>query len=335
MADNLSESSAAAKTTGKHSPSQFLKSDHDEQMFEDLNVVETKAILQSLDGQYFLVDICANLTNKKFARDVDSVVQRSKDAGVKKIIVSSSSIQSSKEALRLTRIFPSYIYCTAGVHPHDAKSWTENTITALKEILMNQECVALGQCGLDYTKNFSEPNEQKEVFRKQVELSCDLQKPLLVYERSAHEDLVEILSSCSGKLPTIVLHSFAGNVDQLEKYLSMGFYIGLSGYVWKDKSEDGIKKILEEKLIPLDRLLVETDSPFMYPNTRANQVPSDIKNLLTEKSLSFLHRYCTFQRNEPCSLPVTIEMIAGYYKTVPDEIALKTTYSALKIFGLD
>lgn len=106
------------------------------------------------------------------------------------------------------------------------------------------------------------------------------------------------------------------------------------GYVWKDKSEDGLKKILEDRLIPLDHLLIESDSPFMYPNTRASQIPSSIKETLTEKSLSFLHRYCTFQRNEPCSLPVTIEMLAAYYGLKPDAVALTTTYSALKLFGL-
>lgn len=107
------------------------------------------------------------------------------------------------------------------------------------------------------------------------------------------------------------------------------------GSVWKDKSEDGLKKIIEDKLIPLDHLLVESDSPFMYPNTRASQIPSSIKEGLTETSLSYLHRYCTFQRNEPCSLPVTIEMLAAYYGLKPDAVALQTTYSALKLFGLN
>ena len=105
--------------------------------------------------------------------------------------------------------------------------------------------------------------------------------------------------------------------------------------MWKDKSEDGVRKILENKIIPLKRLLVETDAPFMYPNTRASKLPESVKGALTEKSLAFLHRYCTFQRNEPCSLPVTVEMIASYLKVKPEEVAIKTSFNALKIFGLN
>lgn len=292
------------------------------------------AVLKSLDDQYFITDVCANLTNKKFARDVDSVIQRAQNAGVKKIIVSSNNIQSSKESLRLTRLFPDYVYSTAGIHPNEAKIWDSDVEKALRVMLSNPECVAVGQCGLDYSKNFSDPEEQKEVLEKQIKLAVELKMPIFVFEKEAHKDLVELLRNHID-LPEIIIHSFSGKIDELQSYLRLGCYIGLTGSVWKDKSEDGLKKILEDQLIPLDHLLVESDSPFMYPNTRANQIPSSIKEMLTDKSLSFLHRYCTFQRNEPCSLPVTIEMLAAYYKLKPDEVALQTTYSALKLFGLD
>lgn len=108
-----------------------------------------------------------------------------------------------------------------------------------------------------------------------------------------------------------------------------------TGFLWKDKLENGVKKILEDKIIPLERLMVETDAPFMYPNTRGSKLPEYIKNALTERSLSFLNRYCSFQRNEPCSLPVIIEMIAAYSNLKPEDVALKTSFNALKIFGLD
>ncbi|KAF8796201.1 3'-5' ssDNA/RNA exonuclease TatD-like [Argiope bruennichi] len=291
--------------------------------------------LEDLSGQYFITDVSANLTNKKFARDVDGVIERAQNAGVKKIIVSGTNIQSSKEALRLTRIFPDYIYCAAGIHPNEAKSWDDDIEASLRGILSNPECVAVGQCGLDYTKKFSEPAEQKEVLNKQLKIAAELKMPILICEREAHEDLIEILKNNIHNLPEIIIHSFCGKINELNTYLSFGCYIGLTGSIWKDKSEDGLKKILEDQMIPLDRLLIESDSPYMYPNTRASHIPANIKETLTEKSLSFLHRYCTFQRNEPCSLPVTVELIAANYKTKPDEIALQTTFCAMKLFGLN
>lgn len=297
---------------------------------------ETETLLKELesDGRYLMIDIGSNLTNKKFQRDLDGVVKRAKDAGIMKIVVTGTSIHSSKEALRLTRLYPGSLYCTAGVHPHDAKSWSTETYDTLREIASNPECVAIGECGLDFKRNYSEPDIQIQVFKQQVELACELKKPLFIHERDAHTSLIDILEQFLDQLPFTVIHCFTGSRQELQKYISMGFYIGLTGYLWKDKSEDGIRKSLEDGLIPLDRLLLESDSPFMYPNTRASKLPSYVKSALTERSVSFLHRYCTFQRNEPCSLLVTVEMIAAYLKIKPADVALKTTYSALKVFGL-
>lgn len=283
---------------------------------------------------YIIVDIGANLTNKKFTRDLDSVVSRAQDAGVHKIMVTGITVHSSKEALRLTRLFPGTLYSTAGVHPHEAKSWEDDTEEELRELLKNQEVVAVGECGLDFNRNFSPQEVQLEVFEKQVALACEVQKPLFIHEREAHSEVLEVLGRYKSRLPAVVIHCFTGDAQQARTYLNMGAYIGLTGYVWKDKSEDGVRRILEDGIVPLDRLLVETDSPFMYPNTRASKLPPYVKEALTERSLTFLHRYCTFQRNEPCSLPVTIEMIAAYMKKSSEQVALQTTFNAMKVFGL-
>jgi len=285
-------------------------------------------------SNYIIVDIGANLTNKKFSRDLDQVIQRATDAGVTKIMVTGTSLHSTKEALRLTRLYPNVLYSTAGIHPHDAKSWEEDTYRELEAAASSGECVAVGECGLDFNRNFSPPDIQIAVFEKQVELACKLGKPLFLHERDAHAEMVDILQKNIDRLPACVIHCFTGTKEQAAKYLQLGCYIGLTGYLWKDKSENGVRKILEEGAIPLDKLLVETDSPFMYPNTRASKLPQHIKDCLTERSLMFLQRYCTFQRNEPCSLPVTVEMIAAYIKKTPEEVALATTFNALKVFGL-
>ncbi|KAG7161741.1 3'-5' ssDNA/RNA exonuclease TatD-like [Homarus americanus] len=303
---------------------------------KDCEVIDLEDAMGALitSENYIIVDIGANLTNKKFTRDLDSVVSRARDAGVRKIMVTGITVQSSKDALRLTRLFPETLYSTAGVHPHEAKSWDDETEEALRELAANHEVVAIGECGLDFNRNFSPQDVQLEVFEKQVSLACELRKPLFVHERDAHKEVLEVLGKYKGRLPAVVIHCFTGDATQATAYLKEGCYIGLTGYVWKDKSEDGVRRILEDGVVPLDRLLVETDSPFMYPNTRASKLPPYVKETLTERSLTFLHRYCTFQRNEPCSLPVTIEMIAAYMKKKSEQVALQTTFNALKVFGL-
>lgn len=285
---------------------------------------------------YILVDVGANLTNKKYSRDLDSVVQRAKDAGVQKIMVTGASIRSSKEALRLTRIYPGTLYSTAGVHPHDAKSWEEpETSDELEGIAANPECVAVGECGLDYNRDFSDPATQRSVFRKQVEVACRLDKPLVIHERGAQTDLLEVLSHYTSRLPPVLVHSFVGTAEEARLYLDRGFYLGITGYLCKDKSDSGVRQLLEAGQAPLDRILVETDAPFMYPNTRASKLPTRVKEALTERSMAFLHRYCTFQRNEPCALPAIVEMVAAFMRITPEEVALATAFNALKLFGLN
>ncbi|TRY72431.1 hypothetical protein TCAL_14908 [Tigriopus californicus] len=245
----------------------------------------SSGLMKQLDN-YLIVDVGANLTNKKFSRDLDSVVQRAKESGVSKIMVTGTSLTASKDALRLSRLYPGVLYGTAGIHPHDAKSWDEESMPTLRELLQNRECVAVGECGLDFNRNFSPPETQLEVFEKQIQLACEIRKPLFLHERDAHKEMVNLLTQYKDNLPTCVIHCFTGTKEQARTYIEMGCYIGLTGYLWKDKSQ------------------------------------------------TFLQRYCTFQRNEPCSLPVTVEMIAAYLKKSPEEIALATTFNALKVFGL-
>ncbi|XP_066244927.1 3'-5' ssDNA/RNA exonuclease TatD [Euwallacea similis] len=292
------------------------------------------AAMEKCYENYILIDVGANLTNKKYSRDLDSVIQRAKDSGVQKIMVTGMSVKGSKEALRLTRIYPGTLYSTAGIHPHDAKSYDDQSWEELKRIVQNPECVAIGECGLDYNRNFSEPEDQKAVFEKHIKLAIEHSKPLFIHERDAFNELNEILDRYSNNLPPVVIHCFTGSFENALAYLSKGYYIGLTGYLCKDKSDSGVRKLLVDNLIPLDKLLVETDAPFMYPNTRASKLPTHVKEGLTERSMTFLHRYCTFQRNEPCSLPAIVEMIAAFMNKKPEEVALATSFNAMKLFGL-
>ncbi|XP_050439970.1 3'-5' ssDNA/RNA exonuclease TatD [Adelges cooleyi] len=283
---------------------------------------------------YLLIDAGANMVNKKFTRDLEPVLQRAKDSGVQKIIVPCTSLRTSKEALRLARIYPGALYSTAGIHPHEAKSWEDGYYDELKDIAKNTECVAIGICGLDYNKDFSTPDTQRKVFELQVSLAVELKKPIMLHQKGAHEDFFLILKKYSAGLPIAIMHSFTGSSEEATDYINFGMYIGITGGLCKDSSGNGIKKLLNDGTLTLDRILVQTDSPFMYPNARAATLSETVKSSLTQRSLGFLQRYCTFHRNEPCSLPVLVELIAGFIGKKPDEVALATAFNALKLFGM-
>ncbi|XP_077484245.1 3'-5' ssDNA/RNA exonuclease TatD-like [Amblyomma americanum] len=278
------------------------------------------------DENYILVDICANLVNKKFSRDLESVIQRATDAGVKKMVVLGTSAHTSKEALRLTRMHPGTVYCTAGIHPHDAKSWDDDTLEALRSVASSPECVGIGECGLDFSKNFSTPECQVEVLEKQIALACELQKPLVLRERAAFDAMAEVLSRHAGRLPShVVLHCFAGSAAQASAYVEHGCYLGIGGHLWKEP------EVLRG--LPADRLLLESDSPFLWPNARA--LPATLRTALQPRALRLLERYCSFQRNEPCCLPAVLQLTAAVLQLGAQDLALRTTYTALSIFGLD
>ncbi|XP_054926074.1 3'-5' ssDNA/RNA exonuclease TatD-like [Dermacentor andersoni] len=278
------------------------------------------------DDNYILIDICANLVNKKFNRDLESVIQRAKDAGVKKMIVLGTSAHTTKEALRLTRMHPGTVYCTAGVHPHDAKSWDEDALEVLRSVALSPECVGIGECGLDFSKNFSSPECQIQVLEKQMALACELNKPLVLRERAAFDAMMDVLARHSSRLPAhVVLHCFAGSSDQAAAYLARGCYLGVGGQLWKEP------EVLRS--VPPERLLLESDSPFLWPNARA--LPSPWRTALQPRAVQLLERYCSFQRNEPCCLPAVLELTAAVLGLGPQDLALRTTYTALSIFGLD
>lgn len=258
-------------------------------------------------------------------RDLESVIQRAKDAGVRKMIVLGTSLHSTKEALRLTRMHPGTVYCAAGIHPHDAKSWDDDeALEVLRGVASNPECVAIGECGLDFSKDFSSPECQIQVLEKQMELACELNKPLVLRERAAFDAMVDLLAR--SQLPArVVLHCFAGSSDQAAAYLARGCYLGVGGQLWKEP------KVLQS--VPPERILLESDSPFLWPNTRA--LPSEWRTALQPRAVRLLERYCSFQRNEPCCLPAVLELTAAVLGIGPQDLALRTTYTALSIFGLD
>lgn len=224
------------------------------------------------------------------------------------------------------------LYFTAGVHPYDAKSWNNQSYQEIKEMTKDPLCVSVGELGLDYHYDYSTPEEQKHVFEQQVRLAIEVGKPMFLHEREAHEDFVQILNKFKGQLPQSVVHCFTGNEKELQTYLDMGFYIGLTGYLWKDLSDNGVRSILRSNMIPLDKLMIETDAPFMCPDL--TDLPDDMKKCITATSKDFVDKYCSEEKNEPCSLPLVLELIASLMNKDAKDVAAATTNNAVRIFKL-
>uniref|UniRef100_A0A914I7B3 Deoxyribonuclease TATDN1 n=1 Tax=Globodera rostochiensis TaxID=31243 RepID=A0A914I7B3_GLORO len=280
---------------------------------------------KAMDSLYKLVDIGANLSHPSFQNDYADVLNRAKKAGIIKLMITGASESITEDASRLASQEPGFLYYTAGVHPHDAKDFVEGrTLDVLRSHLAeNRQCVAVGECGLDFNRNFSTRDQQIRAFEAQV-----------IFQRSNWP--VSLANRCrySASLPPTVIHCFTGTVAEARHYMEMGLYIGLTGFLWKDRAEDGVKRALRERTIRIDRLLLETDAPFMYPKLDDKKLDKDIRKRITAKALE-LHQHSNFKRNEPSSLAAICELIAAYMDYAPAELANATTENARRVFGLD
>jgi len=258
-----------------------------------------------------MIDIGINLINKQFRYDLSKVIERAIDNGVTQMIVTGVNLENSIKAVELAKEYPKELYATAGIHPHHSKEASEENLAKIKELLLHEEVVAVGECGLDFNRNYSTPEQQEACFHSFLEIATDVGKPLFLHERDAHKRFVEIVSDYSD-LPNGVVHCFTGTVDELRTYLDMGFYIGFTGAICKP-SLSQLKEAV--RYVPLDRLMVETDGPFMLPKSAMESPPKS-------------------RRNEPAFLPYIVKFIARCTNKSVAEIANATTDTAREFFSL-
>ncbi|WP_028550897.1 TatD family hydrolase [Paenibacillus sp. UNC451MF] len=258
------------------------------------------------------VDIGVNLLHRSFSEDREQVVARAAQAGVSPIIITGTSLRSSLEAARYAGRFPGQLYATAGVHPHDAKSCNDTTMKDLKKLAALPHVVAIGECGLDYNRDFSPRDVQKKWFEEQIALSCELKMPLFLHEREAHHDLVALLKTYRDRMDKAVVHCFTGNQYELRTYLNMGFYVGITGWICDERRGKHLRELV--KFVPLDRLMLETDAPFLTPRDM------DVKP--------------ANGRNEPAFLPHIVKAVSSCLGKRPEEVAEATTLTAKQFFGI-
>ncbi|TKB46284.1 TatD family hydrolase [Thalassotalea mangrovi] len=259
-----------------------------------------------------LVDIGVNLTNSRFDKDRDLVIARARAAGVKEMVITGTSVDESQAALRLCEHDPD-LYCTAGVHPHDADNVSADYLQQLTRLCSNDKVKAVGECGLDFNRNFSTPANQKRVFTEHLALAAELQLPLFLHQRDAFDTWQAIINEQRHALVGGVSHCFTGNLQELKQVLDMGFYVGITGWVCDPKRGQELYDIV--RYIPLDRLLIETDAPYLTP-----------KNIRPRPKSS---------RNEPGYLPHVADTLASAMAIDKHVLITKTTENARRLFQLN
>ena len=260
-----------------------------------------------------MIDIGVNLTNTRFDKDRAAVIKRAKLANIEAMLVTGTNVAESQLALKLCQENPAFLSSTAGVHPHDADNVSDNYLDELRALACQKQVKAIGECGLDYNRNFSTPINQQRVFAEQVSLASEVKLPLFLHQRDAFDSWLGILLPYISKVPALVTHCFTGNLRQLNQCLEHGMYIGITGWICDERRGQALREII--KHIPLDRLLIETDAPYLTP-----------RNIRPKPKSS---------RNEPSYLSFVVDVIAKEMNCDAIEIKKHSTLNAQKVFNLD
>jgi TatD DNase family protein len=259
-----------------------------------------------------LIDIGANLTHDSFDADRAAVLARAAAKGVTRLIVTGTSVTGSVQAAALCDAYPEALHATAGVHPHHAAEFDAHTAAALRSLLAAPKLVAVGECGLDFFRDYSPRDAQRRAFAAQLELAAEVRKPVFLHQRDAHEEFVAMLEPIRTSLSGGVAHCFTGGPNDLDAYLKLDLHIGVTGWVCDERRGAELRAAVPR--IPLDRLLIETDAPYLLPR----DLDAKPRN----------------RRNEPCFLTHVLERVAAPRGEPVEAVANATTANAERLFGL-
>jgi TatD DNase family protein len=257
-----------------------------------------------------LIDIGINLSHRQFGGDREAVILRAQAAGVRRMIVTGTNVEATRAAVELARGRPGVLFATAGIHPHDASRASPEALAEIASFARSPEVRAVGECGLDFDRDFSPRPAQEAAFEAQLELACEAKLPVFLHERAAHDRFLAILARVRPRLPRAVVHCFTGSERELDAYLAQDLHIGITGWICDDRRGAGLRPLLAR--IPADRLMIETDAPFLMP--RAAKAPG--------------------RRNEPAFLVHVLEEVARAVGRPPEQVAAETTRTAELFFGL-
>ncbi|WP_433746089.1 TatD family hydrolase [Falsibacillus pallidus] len=254
-----------------------------------------------------LFDTHVHLNAEQFEEDLEEVIGRAKDAGVEKMVVVGFDRPTINKAMELVETYD-FLYASVGWHPVDAIDMTEEDLKWIEELSAHPKVVALGEMGLDYHWDKSPKDIQKEVFRKQIRLAKKVKLPIVIHNREATQDIVDILKEENAGEVGGIMHCFSGSAETAKECIDMNFYISLGGPV-TFKNAKKPKEVAVE--VPMDRLLIETDCPYLAPHPNRGK------------------------RNEPAYVKLVAEQIAELKGMEFEEVAKKTTENAKKLFGIN
>jgi TatD DNase family protein len=258
-----------------------------------------------------LIDIGVNLAHDSFDADRDDVIARGRAAGVTEMVLTGSSLESNDRAAAICAV-RSHLYSTAGVHPHHASEYTRQTTERLLEQIGAPSVVAVGECGLDYFRNYSSPAEQRSAFAAQLDIAIESGLPVFLHQRDAHDDFVSILKPRLPSLSRAVAHCFTGGERELDEYLGLGLYIGITGWICDERRGHHLHDIVGR--IPGDRMMIESDAPYLLPRSIRPRPKT--------------------RRNEPMWLPEVARCIAEATGESIEAVAGRSTRTARAFFAL-
>ena len=262
-----------------------------------------------------LIDIGVNLTNSSFANKEQAVLDRAYESGVSQLVLTGTHIESSEQSLELClRLDESAqrLFCTAGIHPHSASDWTSDSERQLRALLKEARVRAVGECGLDFNRDFSPRSQQEKVLEEHLALAVELQLPVFLHERDANQRLLEILRDYRDRLPAAVVHCFTGEQRALFSYLDLDLYIGITGWICDERRGTHLHPLV--KNIPRGRLMLESDAPYLLPRSLRPKPKNG--------------------RNEPAYLTEVLREVALHREESLEDVAVHTTDCARAFFGL-
>ena len=273
-----------------------------------------------------MIDICVNLMHQQFDKDRLEVLVRAKSSGVQGILLCADTLDTAEENLKFidetnTRENLSLpeLLTTAGTHPHEASQWKNDDKDRLRRLLKETSISAIGECGLDFYREISPSEKQIACFQEQVEIACKECIPLFVHDRDSESLTNQILRSQKA-LPPTVIHCFTGSEKELHEHLDLGCYIGITGWVTDPARGQTLRRVISD--IPLNKMLIETDAPFLAPKRSA----------LEQKHFALPVSFRS-SRNEPSFLPLISSFLASELRLETTELIEQTTQNAIDFFG--